>query len=294
MSSMSLSSAIREDAGANSAPAETVRIPPGRSARPTWGERIELAPPPPGGRRIDLGAVEFVEPTLALRLAAAEAQHKRARELFAITPPAVSAARRYLARVGLARAMGLEEEDPGGDILLPVSALHRGGQVDRVGEQIDRVLSEKLPKRFASGAHELKRAFSELGDNACTHGHSEHGGFALIQRFGRDRVVVAVGDLGIGIPGHLGRALPGLGELDEGRWIRRALQPGVSSEGEGGDGLAQIVAAIRRSQFADSELRIWSGGGRVRVRQSGGEANAWLVESDTPGTWAEFELSARG
>jgi hypothetical protein len=241
--------------------------------------------------------VEFADPTMALRLAAWATMYEAVGEPFEISPPPEPVVQRYFARAGLAEFIGVKPLEGGADILLPVTRVHRSREVDRVGERLEEALG-RLPARLAAGAPQLKRAFSELCDNACTHGESDHGMFLMLQRYGSRRVVLIVGDLGIGIPDHLGTNLPDLGQFDEGQRIARALRPGVSARngesGDRGDGLARIVAAIRSSEFAGSELRIWSGTGRVRVRRPGRGTNDWLVGSHTRGTWAEFVLTSNG
>jgi hypothetical protein len=242
-----------------------------------------------------MGEVSFIEPTMALRLAAAAQRHAAADEPLLIDPLPAPKACSYLERIGLGGLMESEIRPGGADVLIPVTHIAHTDELNPLGEKLELSLHKHLPQRFHRLGSQLKRAYSELGDNACTHGESEHGTFLLLQRYGRDQVLLAVGDLGIGIPRHISTAIPGLGGKDDGRRIAEALRQGMSGGGdERGDGLARIVAAIRRAEFAESELRIWSGAGRVRVRKATHGTNDWLVGSRTQGTWAEFVLRSSG
>jgi hypothetical protein len=242
-----------------------------------------------------MGGVSFIEPTMALRLAAAAQRHAAANEPLLIDPLPAAGACSYLERVGLGALVGSEVRPGGADVLFPVTHVAHTDELNPLGEELELALRVHLPQRFHRLGPQLKRAYSELGDNACTHGESEHGTFLVLQRYGRDQVLLAVGDLGIGIPRHISAAIPGLGSKDDGRRIAEALRQGVSGGGdERGDGLARIVAAIRRAEFAESELRIWSGAGRVRAHKATRGTNDWLVGSHTQGTWAEFVLRSAG
>lgn len=276
-------------------PRKVIRIGGASSSRLHWGELIGLGRPPRGGTRIEMGEVGLIEPTMALRLAAAAQRHAAAGEPFLIEPLPALRACSYLERVGLGALVGTEVRPGGPDVLFPITSITHIDELNPLGEKLEVALREHLPQRFHRLGPQLKRAYSELGDNACTHGKSDHGTFLLLQRYGRDEVLLAVGDLGIGIPRHISAAIPGLDSKDDGRRIAEALRRGVSGGGdERGDGLAGIVAAIRRAQFAESELRIWSGAGRVRVRKATHGTNDWLVGSHTQGTWAEFVLKSNG
>ncbi len=256
-----------------------------------WGERIPLDGGR-GGLHLDMSAVEFADPTMAVRLAAVRTLHEQTGRPFAISPPPATPVRRYLARAGLGRLVGEEPCAGGADMLLPVTHLRRQAQIDPLGEELEVALG-KLPRGLAAGAAQLNCAFSELCLNACTHGKSDHGAFVMLQRLGPDHLVLVVGDLGVGIPDHVVGHLPDLAGFNEGRRIANALRLGVSGAGaKRGDGLARIVESIRKAGKPAGELRIWSGTGRVRMRPGERRANDWTVGSRTQGTWAEFLLSS--
>jgi hypothetical protein len=273
-----------------------MRLSGGPSPRIRWGERVPLHSPAPGGLAIDLTEVRFAEPTLALRLAASATVHRRAGVPFLIAPPRQASVRKYLARTGLAQEMGIPDADPGRDILLPITKIAECAEVEPAGERLHEALEAIAPGTFGSGKEALKCAFSELCDNACTHGESEHGVFLLAQRYGPRHLVLAVGDLGIGIPSHLSGAQPELGQEHQGSRIAMAMEPGISgaSGPKRGDGLPDILEAIREPQLADSQLRIWSGEGRVIHGPSTRKPEGRVVSSYTPGTWAEVVVASKG
>jgi anti-sigma regulatory factor (Ser/Thr protein kinase) len=273
-----------------------MRLSGGPSPRIRWGERVPLHSPALGGLAIDLAEVKFAEPTLALRLAASASVHRCAEVPFLIAAPRDESVRAYLARAGLAREMGLPEPSPSDDILLPATRIQECSEVEPVGERLQEALEALVPASFDAGKEALMCAYSELCDNACTHGESEHGTFVLAQRYGPQHLVLAIGDLGKGIPDHLASAQPQLEEEHSGSRIARALEPGISgAEGtERGDGLPDILTAIGEPQLADSQLRIWSGEGRVIHRPTRNRLEGRLVAAYTPGTWAEVVVASSG
>jgi hypothetical protein len=263
----------------------------GRYPQLRWGERVPLRDAEPGGVRIDLSDLKFAEPTLALRLGASSKVHEEARVPFEIVAPSRAAVRSYLARTGLAEAMELEPCECGPDVLIPITRIEKPQEVDPLGEELQSLLKDE-PTEVASVSGAVMSAFSELCDNACTHGRSKHGMFLLVQRFG-SRLVLAVGDLGIGIPQHLSDAKPELAKLDHAKLIAEALQPGVTAthKPKRGKGLPDLIEAIRNAENAGSELRIWSGEGRVILRYPRNRREVRVVGASTPGTWAEVVLS---
>ncbi len=271
-----------------------MRLRGGRYPQLRWGERVPLHEAAPGGVRIDLSELEFAEPTLALRLAASSAVHEEAEVPFEIVPPTDASVRNYLARTGLAEAMELEPCDCGPDVLIPVTRIAKSQEVDPLGERLQRLLKDD-PAHVASVSDAVMSAFSELCDNACTHGRSKHGMFLLVQRLGA-RLVLAVGDLGEGIPERLSEANAELAGLDQASLIDKALERGVTSiDRKGrGKGLPDLIDAIREAESARSELRIWSGEGRVILRYPTSRREARIVGARTPGTWAEVVLSSSG
>jgi hypothetical protein len=254
------------------------------------------------GVTIDLGAVRFASPTLALRLAASEAVHKAAGEPFKLLPPADRRVRAYLARAGLAEQMGVEPHSEAADVLVPITRIEpRSEGVEATVRGLQEAI-KFLPNGLVVSKEALVLALSELGGNACSHGENPHGTFILAQRLGPSRLVLAVGDIGVGIPTHLGAALGANGRAGEGKLIAKALEPGVtgvrdaSPEEKRGSGLPRLLETIRDLGMPAAELSIWSGVGRVSVRmrsQPAPRRSVVNVGSKTPGTWTEVVLASR-
>jgi len=271
-----------------------MRLRGGRYPQLRWGERVPLLEPVEGGVRIDLRELEFAEPTLALRLAASAAIHEEAEAPFEIVAPRRASVRNYLARTGLAEAMGLVPCDCGPDVLIPITQATRSNEIDPLGEELQEMLKDE-PPHVASVSGAVMSAFSELCDNACTHGRGQHGMFLLVQRLD-SRLVLAVGDLGVGIPAHLGRSDRRLATLDDANLIAEALRPGVTATHgpKRGKGLPDLLEEIRTAESPSSELRIWSGEGRVIHRFPKNRREVRVVGAHTRGTWAEVVLSLSG
>lgn len=274
------------------------RLPPGPSSRLRWGESVSLQVSPDGGF-FDLGNVGFAEATLALRLAAKAAVQDAANLPFEILPPRSTRVRQFLARAGLAEAMGIEQPPSRRDILLPITRIACPGDVEEVAERLLTAVHKHTPSELEVGGDALMLAFSELCDNACTHGHSDHGAFVLAHRFGASRLVLAVGDIGVGIPEHLGAALgEALSEADEGEVIAEALKPDVTgiAHAKRGNGLPKIIETISELDVPEAEFGIWSGVGRVTIKLRNPPANrrnVRVVESLTQGTWTEVVLTSK-
>jgi hypothetical protein len=278
-----------------------LRLSPGPSPRIRWGERVPLEPTP-NGVVIDLDALKFAAPTLALRLAASDAVHDADGKPFAIDPPQDRRARNYLARIGLAEMMGLEPPAPrAADVLVPVTRVPCSSDVEPTAVQLEKAAGT-LPAELKQPIKALVHALSELGGNACSHGDNEHGTFVLAQRFGPSNLVLAVGDLGVGIPVHLGKAQRNGNRAAEAELIAEALEPGVTGvrdkrpNEEHGNGLPEIVERIRALEMPATELTIWSGFGRVSVQtRSQPTPRRFIrkVSSYTPGTWIEVVLTSR-
>lgn len=276
-----------------------LRLSPGPSPRIRWGERVPLEPVS-GGVTIDLGAVKFAAPTLALRLAASKAVHDAAGEPFTIAPPVDRRVRGYLARVGLADLIGLEWTQESADVLIPVTRI-RSEEVEPAAERLQKA-GRALSGGLAQATEALVLALSELGGNACSHGHNAHGTFILAQCLGPSHLVLAVGDVGVGIPTHLGEALQANGATGQAKLIAKALEPGVTGvrnarPGEKrGSGLPRLLETIRDLGMPAAELSIWSGVGRVSVQMRSRPTprrNAVNVGSSTLGTWTEVVLASR-
>jgi hypothetical protein len=168
-------------------------------------------------------------------------------------------------------------------------------------DALDYDLAGLLSAQFTGELGRLGEAFtrtlSEMCDNATTHGRSDAGvAYVTAQRYQQRRCVLAIGDLGIGIPERMRQAFPQLTNDEEA--LREATKEGVTSTGEAhrGIGYQWVIDGMKETQVPAGELRIWSGHGRFRVDVRDGtqqRRDAWAVEGRTVGTWVRLELCAR-
>jgi hypothetical protein len=169
-------------------------------------------------------------------------------------------------------------EDP--DVRSWLSRMHLGAVIDAFGAWVEGALprvperdrrdtlielerfddahgSDRLAsfvwERLEGGAdgevvNQLFEATGELGLNVVEHAGSPAGGFVAAQRYKagmpEERIIVAVGDVGVGIRESL---RPRYGDMTDGEAIRRAIQWHVSripDEGRG-QGLPGVVDGVR-------------------------------------------------
>jgi hypothetical protein len=96
--------------------------------------------------------------------------------------------------------------------------------------------------------NQLSEATGELGQNVVEHAGSPVGGFVAAQRYRagapEERIVVAVGDVGVGIRESL---RPRYGEMTDGEAITQAIRWNLSRVPEAGrgQGLPGIVEGVR-------------------------------------------------
>jgi hypothetical protein len=183
------------------------------------------------------------------------------------------------------------------NVLIPIRRLRSPSD----GDELEQELSDLYLAHFSGALRRLSEAFTrtvgEISDNATTHGSSAVGvSYVAAQRYAHDRCVLAVGDLGVGIPEHMRRAFPAL--RDDGDAIREATKEGISGTGDPlrGIGYQYVIDGLKETEVPRGELRVWSGKGRFRVEtQNGiqGRRRAWTVEETTMGTWVRLDLVGR-
>jgi hypothetical protein len=140
-------------------------------------------------------------------------------------------------------------------------------------------LGDRLPDMLTAGSgaadvhggartlQRLSAAVYELAENTVAHSHQlSQGagvvGYYMAQRFSkRGFTFVAVGDVGDGIPATMRSRFA---DLDDLAAVQYALEPGVSSDGGGGNGLH--VARQMTELVQGGVMTVESGGGFVRVR----------------------------
>jgi hypothetical protein len=209
-----------------------------------------------GMARIDLARVSFVDAYALTGLACFIASAERDGLQVVLVPPEDADVRSWLSRMHL------------GDVLDAFEVRVEGG-LPRVAERDRRDTLIELERfRDAHGSHRLAafvwerleggadgevvnqlfEATGELGLNVVEHAGSPAGGVVAAQRYRagtpEERIIVAVGDVGIGIRESL---RPRYGEMTDDEAIGRAVQWHVSrirDEGRG-QGLPGVVDGVR-------------------------------------------------
>jgi hypothetical protein len=264
-----------------------------------WAEDVPLAGEPTP-TSLDLSGLAEAEPLRLLRLAALLDRHQASDCPLSVEPLRDPVIRRRLTLMqvdcetrllGLADSSATHPEDRG---LLPVCRFSTANQVDDLAGRLQLMLNEHFKGVLEPLAQPLFVALSELCENATTHGSNPLGAYVGAQRDHRKRCLLAIGDLGIGIPAHIRRAHPAAG--DDGSAIDKALRPGISGAGpDRGVGYSGLFSAIEESKVPAARLRIWSAEGRLTATLRRGRfvyRKGRSISRQTDGTWVSLELLA--
>ncbi len=279
-----------------------IAVPADGGPTDTWVEWIPLQPPANADLLLDLSELAVVGPMLAVRLRALIDMYAAGGNHVHVVAPANAGIRAYFAAMRLGGDLpGNCQCDLGPEpeslrkVLIPIRRLSD----QRESDLLDDELGELLEAQFTGTVGLLAAAFtmtaSEMCDNATTHGHSDIvGGYMAAQRLNR-HCILAIGDLGIGIPEHIRKVYPELTADDDA--IRLATREGYTGTGieHRGIGYQEAIDVIKETTVPFGELRVWSGKGRFRVEVRDGvqvRRRAWPVEESTSGTWVRLALSA--
>ncbi len=267
-----------------------------------WGAWVPLRTPPGDSLLLDLSALEFADPLFLLRLRGFIDWHAAEGRAVRIVPPTSTNVRNYLARMHLADDLPARCECDLGSVrgqdqshvLIPIRRLGSNLDSDALDYELDALYAAHFTGRLGGLADAFTRTVGEMCDNATTHGVSPLGAYVAAQRYAQTRAVLAVGDLGVGVPEHIRRALPHL--TDDGEALAEATKEGVTATGNPhrGIGYQYVIDGIIESGIPRGELRVWAGRGQFRVDVRRGRETAreaWTVERPTVGTWVRLELS---
>jgi hypothetical protein len=147
-------------------------------------------------------------------------------------------------------------------------------------------------------ADALHMAIGEFGDNAVSHGRNELGLRIAASAGGEDaqEVVLAIGDLGVGIPEHIRRTNPEWG--DDTAAIGRALAPGVSGERDRhrGYGFLHVQEAALTARLSAARMEIYSANGFLRLEIVQGTFVPTPLHATTyrRGTWISYAVVSAG
>jgi hypothetical protein len=285
----------------------TIRVPADGGMSDGWGEWVLLGQPTAGEDVVlDLTRLLGVGPGTLLRLRAFIEAHSFVGNAVSVIPPETPAVRAYLSMMHLGAELPPSCSCDLGDapvyrdhnkVLIPVRRLHTPEESDRLDEELEQLLAAQFTGKIGRLAEAFTRTASEMCDNATSHGRSEVvGAYVSAQRYTKQRCILAIGDLGVGIPDHIRKAHPELTADDDA--IRVATLEGVTATGLGhrGIGYQWVIDGMKDTKVPLGELRVWSGQGRFRVEVRDGvqiRRRAWPVEDTTAGTWVQLLLAAQ-
>jgi hypothetical protein len=252
---------------------------------------------------VDCTALRATAPTFLLRLRAFAEWHLHRGHTVRIIVPTNRAVATHMARMGVDSGLpeetfiGLPKLEPGkgSAVLIPITQLQEFPDVDELGERLFDLFVAHSDD-VAVFADAMQMAAGELCGNAVEHGANELGCYVAAQRYERPHrhTVLALGDLGIGIPAHLRKRFPGLrGDRSA---LREAVKEGVTATGksERGIGFTSVIEGARGPKMRYATLDIHSGRAQLLHQVSAEpEAEAVTTTADAPnkiGTWATFEL----
>ena len=282
-----------------------VEVPATAGYSEQWGDWAILRQPPADTVVLDLSELQFADPLFLLRMRGFIDWHCYNGHGVRVVRPQSAQVRRYLSHMGLADELpercvceiAAAGTPTGSQILIPIRRLTSNEESDRLDDELATILEAQFRGPLGRVAEAFTATAGEMCDNATTHGASDVG-FAYLsaQRYQQSRCVLAIGDLGIGIPDHIRRAFREL--VDDEDAIRVATKEGVTATGRDHRrvGYQYAIDALKDSNVPRGELRVWSGRGRFRVEVRDGRQvrrDAWGVDGKTVGTWVRLELAVR-
>jgi hypothetical protein len=236
--------------------------------------------------RLSLAGAKWLLPTdivnLCLVLEAAQGMGFPAIELI---PPAPGFIGVYLWRIGFYDLFpryapappksGLGYQD--NDRLIELRRFTDLAGILELRDRLPRVLTAAPGAEDVPGGPRTLRRLAgtvyELAENAVAHSRRLSPGvpvvgYYMLQRMPNKRVTfLVVGDAGDGIPATMRSEFPDL--VDDVAAIRHALEPGVSGDGGGGNGLELARRALET--IPGSTMTVESGAAVLRVRTGGSE-----------------------
>lgn len=218
---------------------------------------------------LDASDLRGLHPLFAARLALWIDRQEASGTRVAIKEPSDEATRRLFQAFRLGSPIGgigeaLAEDDP--DVIIRPTRLMELTEVDLLAD----TMLQPLVDHFDDAAvvrDAVLMAIGELCQNAVEHGSNPAGCVVTASRGGVDgmrKVMLGIGDRGIGIPEHMRQARPEL-VVDE-HAIGQALEEGVSGtqRGDRGFGFSWVLKETLSSAATSAEMFIRSGEGSFR------------------------------
>ena len=224
---------------------------------------------------VDLSAVTFLSPYALVYLGMFLRYHNAKGKTFKVAAPRSKQARRYLQRQKFVERFNVGAE------VIKQGPLHQLAPSTSLNDIVDLEDGDRVADSVTDAVVDLLRdnkvdidtglfadIASELVDNFAQHADQPLAALAMQCYPNFRRVVMAVGDCGVGARANLASKpeYAYLGLRPHTTAILKALQPQVSSKWEGGMGLTDVSEGVRQ---ANGRLIITSGNGRVVVDHLG-------------------------
>lgn len=244
---------------------------------------------------IDAQRLRQMDPLAAVRIAMFLEEQRASGRTVEVLEPKDSVARDSFRAFAITGPLPVARSRPGdadADVVLPCTRLSEPTDVD----QLANVLVDPLVDHFDDVAvvrDAVLMAISELCQNAVEHGASPAGCVVAASRAtseGASKMLLGIGDTGIGIPDHLRQAHPEF-TLDE-HAIGQALEEGVTGTGKGdrGFGFDWVLRESLVSAATGAQMFIRSGRGSFRreIVDARHLDHGWAAPP-TRGTWIAHE-----
>lgn len=250
---------------------------------------------------VDLSALSFVVPTFLLRLRAFIDFNLGCGRRVEVVAPRNRRVANYLSRMQIAAGLPATvfpdlpsvRRSERGDVLVPITCLKSDIDIEEMGARLYTLFQGHSEDDVAVFADALQEGFTELCGNGVEHGQNDLGCYLAAQRYGgaKRRTVLALGDLGIGVPTHMRQIY---GDESDRRMLRKALEEGASGTGDShrGNGIPSVLEEARNTRIRHALLEIRSGRAvlKHRLRRDGSSKTTTMVASNKLGTWVCFEL----
>ncbi len=279
----------------------TVRLSAYAGSGDGWGGSLPLQDDA-GDRLVDLTNLQFVTPTFLLRLRTFIDWHRLYGRAVRVVLPKDQNVARYIARMHVHSelppqtfgALPVVRERDRRDVLIPLTRLSELREVDRMHEAVAELIFNHVDHDIASVADAFALGMSELAQNGVEHGRaSPTGCYVAAQRYRKptSRLVLAIADLGVGIPEHLRQRYPDIKEDHAVIDLATRERSTGTGRADRGFGFSQTIEEIQAAHVSSASILVRSGHGRLAIRfRDGGVTRRSEVTPYKRGTWVTVEL----
>lgn len=280
---------------------ERIGLGPWDGARDGWRASLPLTDDA-DAIEVDASRLRFATPTFLIRLRSFIDWHIAAGHHVCVTRPQNHHVANYMARMRVGVGLPVDvvdlpkvREHDASEVLVPVTQLRYATDVETFNEEVSPVIRAHVTDVAVLDAA-LSMAIAELCGNAVEHGANPHGCYVAVQRYPALRkTVLAIGDLGCGIPQSIRACFTDIGS--DPAALEHALEEGVTTTGESsrGQGFYWVMDAARHSYIRYAALDVRAGRGRVcrNLDRQGRLTTLSETASERIGTWVTFEMGPK-